>query len=103
MRSASGAVDLYRFTGEAFAALLVLDVVERAHVVQAVGEFDEEDADVLAHSEDEFAKVFGLLGAVRLQLKAGEVGDAINKAADHRAEPAVDLGLCYAGVLYDVV
>ena len=36
-------------------------VVERPHVVRAVGELDQDDADVARHREDHLAEVLGLL------------------------------------------
>ncbi len=43
------------------AALLGLEVLERAHVVQAVGELDEHDAHVVHHRQQHLADVLGLL------------------------------------------
>jgi hypothetical protein len=38
--------------------LLILDEVERAHVVQAIGELHQQHPDVPRHGEQEFAKIF---------------------------------------------
>ena len=49
---------------ECFASYFVLfgrgHGAEGAHVVQAVGHFQEHHTDVLAHGEQQFAEVFGL-------------------------------------------
>ena len=37
---------------------------ERAHVVQAVGYFDENHADVIAHREQQFAEILRLRGGL---------------------------------------
>ena len=51
----------------------VLDVVQRAHVVQAVGELHQQDADVRRHRQNELAQVLGFLGALGLHLQAAEL------------------------------
>ena len=96
-------VDFHRLAGDALAALDFLDVVEGAHVVEAVGEFDEQDTDVLAHGQDELAEVLSLFGAVGLELEAGEFGDAVDEAADGGAEHLVELGAGDAGVFDHIV
>src|SRR5271163_421184 len=54
-----GRVDIERFAGDALLAL-GREIFERAHVVQAVGEFDHHHADVVDHGEEHLADVFGL-------------------------------------------
>ena len=95
-------VDLHGFAGDALPFLELVDEVEGTHVVEAVGELDQEDTDVLAHGEHEFAEVLGLLGAVGLEFEPGQLGDAVDEAADDRAEAAVDLGAGYPGILDDM-
>ena len=53
-------VDLHRLAGD---ALLLLDRqgVQRAHVVEPVGELDEDDPDVLGHRQQHLSDVLGLL------------------------------------------
>ena len=53
-------VDLHRLAGDAL-LLLGRQPVQRAHVVQAIGELDEDDPDVLRHREQHLADVLGLL------------------------------------------
>jgi len=43
--------------------------------VQAVGELDQQHADVFRHRQHQLAEVFRLLGLVRLQLEARQLGD----------------------------
>ena len=49
-----------------FLGLLVrLHRADCAHVVQPVGQFDQDHAQILGHGHEELAKVFGLLGLGR--------------------------------------
>ena len=36
---------------------------QRTHIVKSVGNFNQNDAYVFRHSEEEFAKILGLLGS----------------------------------------
>ena len=84
-------VDLHGLLGDPLPLLRVGHVVERAHVVQPVGELDEEDADVLRHGEQELAQVLGLARLVRLQLQPAHLGHAIDEARRLLAEEVADL------------
>ena len=53
-------VDLHRLAGDAL-LLLRRQAVQRAHVVEPVGELDEDDPDVLGHRQQHLADVLGLL------------------------------------------
>ena len=66
-RCASGRVDLARLERDA-APLVRPQVLERAHVVQAVGELDQDDARVLRHRQQQLAVVLDLLLGVRAEL-----------------------------------
>jgi hypothetical protein len=65
--------------------------VERAHVVQAVGQLDEEDAQVLAHRQQELAQVFRRAFAFRHRLDLGKLGHPVDQPGDIGAEQALDL------------
>ena len=65
-----------------------LHEMQRAHVVQPVGELDQQHADVAAHRQHELAEILRLLGAVGLQFEPGQLGDAIDQAGDFLAETA---------------
>ena len=95
-------VDLERLARDA-APLRRLDGVERAHVVQAVGELDQDDAHVARHREQHLAEVLGLRLLVRLELDLVELGDAVDELGDRLAEVAGDLGLGDRGVFGHVV
>ena len=57
-----------------------------AHVVQAVGELDDDDADVVAHSQEHLAQVPGLLLVHRGDLDVRELGHAVDKVGDRLAK-----------------
>ena len=81
-------VDLHRLAGDALAPLGIAHEMQRAHVVQAIGELDQQHADVAADRQDELAEILRLLGAVRLQLQPGELGDAVDQRRRSRARTA---------------
>ena len=84
-------VDIHRLLGDAAALVLARDVVERAHVVQPVGELDEQHADVVAQREQELAQI--LRGALifRLRLDLAELGHPVDQPRDIGAEQFLDL------------
>src|SRR6185437_1988934 len=55
----NGRVDLYGLAGDPFAPFGA-EVAERAHVVDAVGKLDHDDADIFHHGEQHFAEAFRL-------------------------------------------
>jgi hypothetical protein len=67
-------------------------MVQRAHVVQAVGELDQQDAHVVGDGEQQLAKVLGLLGLLRHEVEFLDLGEAFDQPADVGAEEFVDLG-----------
>ena len=83
--------------------LLLAQVLDRAHVVQAIGELDQDHPHVGRHRHDHLAVVLrlGLLAA--LELDPGQLGDALDQARDLLAELVAQLGDRDAGVLDDVV
>ena len=76
---------------------------ERAHVVQAVGELDEEDADVARNRQQELAEILRLLGLLGDEVELLDLGQAVDERADLGAEQRVDLAAGRAGVLDCVV
>ena len=63
-------VDVHRLARDAPPLVLAFDEVQRLHVVQTVGELDQEDANVFRHCEDKLAEILRLLGLVGLQFDA---------------------------------
>ena len=96
-------IDVHRFRGDAPAFVMVVQEFQRAHVVQPVGQLDQQHADVLGHRQDQLAEVFRLLRMLRLQLDAIELGDAVDQARHLGAEQTLDVGDGGAGVFDGVV
>ncbi len=95
-------IDLHRLLGDA-QALVFRHMVERAHVVQAVGELDQKHAHVLRDRQQQLAQVLRLLGLLGDEVELLELGQALDQLADVRAEQLVDLGPGGGGVLDRVV
>ena len=83
--------------------LLLAEVLDRAEVVEAVGELDEDDAHVLGHRHDHLPVVLGLRLLAGLELDARQLGDAVDERGDLVAELLAQRVELDAGVLDDVV
>ena len=83
-------VDVERFAGDA-ASRFRVDRAERAHVVQAIGELDQDHAQIARHRQQHFAEAFGggFLAAAEANLV--ELGDAVDELGHRRAELGGDL------------
>ena len=77
--------------------------VERTHVVQPIGELDQDDAHVLRHREQHLAEALGLRILARRELDLVELGNAVDHVGDRLAERGLELGLGDGGVLHHVV
>ena len=78
-------------------------VLHGAHVVRAVGQFDENDADVLGHGHEHLAQVLHLLFFLAGVLHARQLGDTLDQVRDRGGELLGDLGIRGGGVLNAVV
>ena len=76
---------------------------QRAHVVQAVGELDDDDADVLGHRQEHLAQVLDLRVFLRLIRDARQLGDAVDERGDLVAEARGDFFARDDRVFDDVV
>jgi hypothetical protein len=63
-----------------------LHVVERAHVVEAVGELHQQDADVLRHVQEHLAKALGLTVLLRAEVELRELRDPVDEEGHLVAE-----------------
>ena len=95
-------VDVERLLGDA-AARLARHVVERAHVVQTVGELDQQHPHVVGDRQQQLAQVLGLLGLLGDEVEPLELGQSLDQRADVLAEHLVDLVAGRRGVLDRVV
>ena len=96
-------IELHGLAGDALAPRRLLDVVQGAHVVQAVGELHEQNPDVRRHREHQLAQVLGFLGALGLDFQPRQLGHAVDQARDVLAEQARDLVARRVGILEGVV
>ena len=80
-----GRINLQRLFGDLVLAI-GRQVLQRAHVVQAVGQFDEHHADVVDHGQHHLAQVFGLLLFARREVNFADLGDAFDDVRDLLAE-----------------
>ena len=97
-------VDVERLLGDALLAL-GLHVLERAHVVGAVGQLHQDDPDVLGHRHQHLAEVLGLLFLLgrRAVREGAQLGDPLDEGQHLRPEQLVDLLGLGEGVLDGVV
>ena len=84
-------VDVHCFARNPPPLFVALDEPQGLHVVQAVGQLDQQHPDVLGHREDELAEILGLLGLVRLQLDPRQLGHAVDQPTDFWAEQPLDI------------
>ena len=97
-----GRVDVERFAGDLLLAIW-LKVFERPHVVQAIGQLDHDDADVVYHGQHHLAQVFGLrfFGGGKIDL--ADLGDAFDDMRHLLAKLLADFDGCDRGVFDRIV
>ena len=97
------AVNFERFAGDALALFPVPDVIERAHVVQPVGQLDQQDPQILRHGEQQLAEILRLPGFRTGNFELGQLGDAVDQLGDLRAEQVFDFRQGRAGIFDGIV
>ena len=95
-------VDLLGLAGDP-ELLLGRQAVEGPHVVEPVGELDEDDPDVLGHRQEHLPDVLGLLLLVAVGAELRQLRDAVDEPRDLGPEPLLDVLEAVLGVLGDVV
>ena len=83
--------------------LLAPEILERPHVVQPVGELDQDDPQVVGHRDDHLAVVLGLGVLAALELDPGQLGDALDEIRDLLSELGPYLVCTHVGVFDYVV
>ena len=78
-------VNFQSFFGDLVLAI-GLKMLQRAHVVQPIGQLDEHDADVVDHREHHLAQIFGLLLLAGGEVDFADFGDAFDDVGDLLAE-----------------
>ena len=97
-----GRVNLQSLFGD-FVAAIGRQVFERAHVVQAIGQFDEHHTDVIDHGQHHLAQVFGLLFFSRRKVDFADLGDAFDNVRDLLAKFFADIDDGDRGVFDGIV
>ena len=97
-----GRVDVERFLRRALLPVFG-HVRQRTHVVKAIGELDEDDADVVDHREQHLAEVLGLPLLARRERDRADLGDPFDDVRHLGAEVLLDLFDGRQGVFDDVV
>ena len=95
-------VDFEGFFGDT-AAFVGAHGAERAHVVQAVGEFDDDNAHVFGHRQNQFAETFGLMLRLVFEFEFFEFGEAVHHFGDGIAEFRRHFDFGYARVFQYIV
>ena len=78
-------------------------VLQRPHIVQAVGKFDDDNANVVAHRQQHFANVFRLKFLFGCQRHFAEFCNAVHKRGNVVAEVRANIVECNVGVFHCVV
>ena len=97
-----GRVDIHGFLGNALLFMTFLKV-QRAHIVQAVGQFDHENPHVVAHGQDHLADILRLGFFLVLKGDLADLGNAIDDIGHFFAKIFVQLFNGGLGVFYCVV
>jgi hypothetical protein len=80
-----GSVNLQRLQSDGF-ALLLRQRVKGAQIMQSVGEFDEDHADILRHCHQHLPKVLHLLLAHRAEMQSAQLRHAFQQSGELFAE-----------------
>ncbi|RMS61260.1 hypothetical protein ALP63_05250 [Pseudomonas syringae pv. aceris] len=97
-----GRIDFEGFLGDA-PTLFARQDFQRAHVVQAVGELDQNDANVARHGHGHFLEVFRLGFGLGLEIHLGQFADPIDQFRDGLAKLGAERFLGNPGVFDDVM
>ena len=83
-------VDIQGLLGN-FDLVFLRQILEGAHVVEPVGQLDDDDADVLGHGQEHLPEVLGLLLLVGGQGHLADLGKTVHQRGDLRTEEVADL------------
>ena len=97
-----GAVNIERFLGNP-PPLAARHIAHGAHIVGAVGQFDENDAHVARHGQQHFAKGLGLVFFAGGEVDLFQLGQAVDQLGHGRAKALDQVYFGDAAVLHGVV
>ncbi len=97
-----GGENLHRLAG-LLGLLLRLHALDRAHVVQAVGQLDEDHPQVLGHGHEQLAEILSLFRLGRGELKIGQLCHTVDQFGHFGTELLRDFGIGRLGVFDGVV
>ena len=78
-------------------------MLERAHVVQAIGELNEDDANVVDHRQHHLSQILGLLFLTRGEVNLADLGNALDDMRDLLAKLFANVNNRDRGVLNRVM
>ena len=96
-------VDVERLLGSTSTFPILIDGPNGAHVVQPVGQLDQQDAEVLRHRHEHLAHRCGLLRLLRIEVDPLELRNPIDDRGHVRAERRIEVVECDTRVLHHVV
>ena len=97
-----GGIDIQGFLGNLLAAVR-RKMLERSHVVQPIGQFDEHYADVIHHGQHHLAQIFSLLFLAGREIDGADLGDALNNVSHLLAKFLADINDRYRCIFNRVV
>ena len=97
-----GGKDFQRFLGNTL-LLVAAHVAQGTHVVQAVGELDDDDAHVLGHGQEHLAHAVELLVFFGTVIEAAQLGDAVDEEGYFLAEHLLDIFQGVRRIFDDIV
>ena len=97
-----GRINLQSFSSDAL-LLGRIEVLNGAHVMQAIGQLDDHHAHVVDHRQHHFADVFGLAGFGSQHVKAANFGDTFDQPGSLLAEAFLDASDGKLSVFDDVM
>ena len=97
-----GRIDIHRLARLLYLLFRAL-ILDRAHIVQPVGELHQDHPEIARHGDQELAEILRLLGLRTRKLKVGQLGHAIDKLGDVPAEALLHIGVRGTRVLHSIV
>ena len=97
-----GRKDVERFAGN-LVLLAGQHTLERAHIVEAVGDFDEDDAHVVAHREQQLLEGFGLERSLVTEDAARNLRHAFHDVGHLGSEEVAQVVVRIVGIFLDIV